>query len=38
MVESKDLIDTKGEASSPKLCIEGYVQTSKNQKYVFGSQ
>ena len=28
----------KGEASSPKLCIEGYVQTSKNQKYVFGSQ
>ena len=31
-------IALQGEASSPKLCIEGYVQTSKNQKYVFGSQ
>ena len=28
----------KGEASSPKWCIEGYVQTSKIRKNIFGSQ
>ena len=25
-----------GEASSPKLCIEGWVRTLKNQKNIFG--